>query len=186
MPYETIANTTKTRWIPNNGKQVNNPFGVAYIYTTKLGGAAAVLYSGKSAKSTFHYLFADEQDAMNCIERHFNSIAESKKAKAIRHKESFKGHTLAVGDIVYYSWGYDQTNIDWFKIVKTTKNFVYIQELPCRVTDTGFMSGSSFPCVDAAPVGKIERHKANGNTVTMPYGWCGKWDGTAKSCSWGH
>lgn len=33
------------------------------------------------------------------------------------------------GDIFYSSWGYDQTNIDFYKIVRATDKTVWIQEI---------------------------------------------------------
>ena len=37
--------------------------------------------------------------------------------------------TPKVGDILYSSWGYDQTNIEFFKVVKVSKFSVWIQEI---------------------------------------------------------
>jgi hypothetical protein len=34
-----------------------------------------------------------------------------------------------VGDILYSSWGYDQTNIEFFKVVKVSEFSVWIQEV---------------------------------------------------------
>lgn len=39
-------------------------------------------------------------------------------------KESF-----AVGDILYSSWGYDQTNIDFYQVVRTTAKSVWVKKL---------------------------------------------------------
>lgn len=35
---------------------------------------------------------------------------------------------VTVGDFFYESWGYDQTNVDFFKVVKRTPKGVYVQE----------------------------------------------------------
>ena len=37
--------------------------------------------------------------------------------------------TLEVGDILVSSWGYDQTNIDYYKIVRKSAGSVWIQKL---------------------------------------------------------
>ena len=52
---------------------------------------------------------------------------------------------LKVGDVLVYSWGYDQTNIDFFKVVGLTKTMVKIRQLKSVVTETGFMCGDSIP-----------------------------------------
>lgn len=38
-----------------------------------------------------------------------------------------------VGDILYSSWGYDQTNIEFFKVVKTSEFSVWIQKVGSEV-----------------------------------------------------
>lgn len=35
---------------------------------------------------------------------------------------------VKVGDIFYTSWGYDQTNVEFYKVVRATKSSVWIQE----------------------------------------------------------
>ena len=38
------------------------------------------------------------------------------KSKQKYKEERIKPHSLKVGDILYCSWGYDQTNVDYFKV----------------------------------------------------------------------
>jgi hypothetical protein len=40
-----------------------------------------------------------------------------------------------VGDILYSSWGYDQTNIEFFKVVKVSEFSVWIQEVGSKVVE---------------------------------------------------
>lgn len=40
-----------------------------------------------------------------------------------------------VGDILYSSWGYDQTNIEFFKVVKTSEFSVWIQKVGSKVVE---------------------------------------------------
>lgn len=35
---------------------------------------------------------------------------------------------VKVGDIFYTSWGYDQTNVEFFKVVRVSKSSVWVQE----------------------------------------------------------
>lgn len=35
---------------------------------------------------------------------------------------------VKVGDIFYTSWGYDQTNVEFFKVVRCTEKTVWVQE----------------------------------------------------------
>ena len=42
-----------------------------------------------------------------------------------------------VGDILYDSWGYDQTNIDYYEVVRTSKASVWIRSIAREMTDDG-------------------------------------------------
>lgn len=52
------------------------------------------------------------------------------------------------GDILYSVWGYDQTNIDYFQVVKATEKSVWIREIDKKKTYKGHMHGSSLPIKD--------------------------------------
>jgi hypothetical protein len=39
-----------------------------------------------------------------------------------------------VGDILYSSWGYDQTNIEFFKVVKVSEFSVWIQQVRAKIS----------------------------------------------------
>lgn len=46
-----------------------------------------------------------------------------------------------VGDILYSSWGYDQTNIDFFQVVKATDKSVWIREIEGIKEPKGHLHG---------------------------------------------
>jgi hypothetical protein len=51
-----------------------------------------------------------------------------------------------VGDILYSSWGYDQTNIEFFKVVKVSEFSVWIQEIGKKVVEvTGWAHQNVVP-----------------------------------------
>lgn len=51
-----------------------------------------------------------------------------------------------VGKFAYYSWGYDQTNIDWFKVVKRNEKSVWFVPVPSKKEySNSSMSGHSVP-----------------------------------------
>ena len=52
---------------------------------------------------------------------------------------------VKVGDIFVNSWGYDQTNIDYFQVTSKTKKGIKIRAINSEVTETGFMCGKSIP-----------------------------------------
>ena len=51
-----------------------------------------------------------------------------------------------VGDILYSSWGYDQTNIEFFKVVKVSEFSVWIQQVRAKVVEvTGWAHENVVP-----------------------------------------
>lgn len=100
-------------------------------------------------------------------------------------------HTLKPGDVVVNSWGYDQTNVDFYQVTRTTAHFVWVRKLKAKTTETGFMAGPTSPLLgqfdDTAPA--ITKHKGymaeDGQPrVKFEYGAGWKWDGKPEHCSW--
>ena len=91
-----------------------------------------------------------------------------------------------VGKIVEYSWGYDQTNIDYFVITARKGQFVTLQSIGKKnVTETGFMAGRCEPdpekILDKKPLRrKVHRNRTTGKEsgiAVRSYGWANLWDG---------
>ena len=75
---------------------------------------------------------------------------------------------LNVGDIWYSSWGYDQTNIDWYQVTKVTKCCVYIARIRSNKTETAFMQGETTP-VPNDFCGEPMRRKVDKSYKGEPY-----------------
>lgn len=45
-----------------------------------------------------------------------------------------RASAVIVGDIFYSSWGYDQTNLDYYQVVKTTATMVSLRKIDKRLT----------------------------------------------------
>lgn len=195
MPYQTIEHGGRklSRWIPDNPIEIREELGVVYVYRAR-GKLLAVAYKGNSAKSSFHYSYKDMEAVDRAVCAFFDGLKEHKARVTKYRHEANAGHTLKVGDIITNSWGYDQTNVDWYVIVKTSKNYVWLQEISAHVEETGFMSGPSVPHIDTSnpdpstwgftKTGEVTQHKASGNHVTMKFGSGSKWDGQKQYCSW--
>ncbi len=67
-----------------------------------------------------------------------SGIRKNTKQKEIQKQErkAFK-HDLKIGDILYSSWGYDQTNIDFYEVVEVVSDkSVKIREIAYRSVDS--------------------------------------------------
>ena len=73
-------------------------------------------FTNKSFNHWWYYSFKDfEQFKKKCLDT-IETNNERQKSKQKYKEERTKPHSLKVGDILYCSWGYDQTNVDFFKV----------------------------------------------------------------------
>ena len=78
----------------------------------------AAVFGGKRAKPDWHYRFKNEERREEKIAEWIeNEKAILERAKE-RRKELNKPHDFEPGQLFYASWGYDQTNIDYYKLDK--------------------------------------------------------------------
>lgn len=109
---------------------------------------AAIFYGGKRTKSDWYYSFRSV-DAMNArIDDTINGIQQSKAAVAKRRAERAAPTDVAVGDVFRCSWGYDQTNIDYFQVIEVSGVYVTVREIGQMAEETGFLCGDCVPAVN--------------------------------------
>lgn len=72
------------------------------------------------------------------LKRKEEMSAERAKKNAVKISD-----VVEVGDIFYSSWGYEQTNVDFYEVVRIDGKFVFIKEIKKDYKGTGFMSGTS-------------------------------------------
>lgn len=113
-----------------------------------------------------------------------------------------------VGDIFYTSWGYDQTNVEFFKVVRVSASSVWVQETGQKREYSEWGQGDYWTTVSTGePLVRELRNRETGeyDKVEAPitvhrikyagglpaikinsftYGWF--WDGTPRSASTGH
>lgn len=74
---------------------------------------------------------------------------EQEKIKRAQLKKDLI-NPFKVGDLLYYSWGYDQTNIDFWQVVKVTAKTIDVSRLNQKIIEyTGFMSETVEPIKDS-------------------------------------
>ncbi len=77
--------------------------------------------------------------------------AQEKAAAAFRE-------SLRVGDILYSSWGWEQTNIDFYQVIAIRGSAVDLRQLDQRTTEDGYMCGTTVPLPDVFK-GKTHTHR---------------------------
>lgn len=75
---------------------------------------------------------------------------EKRKEERKAEKKAMTNHA-EIGDILVNSWGYEQTNTDFYQVIKLTKKGVYIKEIAHRLeSEEGLssMAGYTYPVKD--------------------------------------
>jgi hypothetical protein len=87
------------------------------------------------------------------------------------------------GKIIVYSWGYEQTNQDFYKILKRQGDYVTIVEMDYKETyDARSMTGTKVPTEIKTGAKPFRRkvHSRDGKESGIAiesYGWGNLWDG---------
>jgi hypothetical protein len=148
-------------------------------------------FYGKQTSPAFNYSFKTFEAA----EKELNTLADQRlrffeqKRKQMQERKDY-AHDYVAGDILYSSWGYDQTNVDFYevtgvlgkqitlravgsKVVRSSPGIEYVVAQPGRFTGPPMKK-----LVQQGGVVKID-------SVARAY----KWDGTPRyetASGWGH
>jgi len=110
--------------------------------------------------------------------------AADRKAKKDLVKNNFT-NPAKVGDIYYTSWGYEQTNIDFYQVVKVSEKSVWFRAVYSNtVENAGYMSSYVEADKDnfrGETFRTTWKHSAYGNShLTYKSKYLGEWDGKPK------
>lgn len=178
-----------SRFIPDNAETRDFPAAalVAYCYQSKKG-PAFVAYKGRQRKACRFLAFGDDERRDAYLAELVKTETEAEDWKRARRETA---HGLDVGDIVYSSWGYEQTNVDFYEVVRVPSGrSAVIRQIERDTTSApGRMSGMTTPKPGAFVATAKEstrradgRHCLKGGNLTI--GSLQKWDGKPKAISW--
>lgn len=134
---------------------------VVYLYESPQGKPCAVGYRGRARKPAFHYSYSSDEVRARRVSDWMEDLVKPKD----RTEAPARG--LAVDDVLRSSWGYDQTNIDFFRVTRLIgKTMVEIVEIGSISTQDGDMQGHSVPDIETV-IGVPMRRKAKGTSVNV-------------------
>ena len=114
---------------------------VAYLYEStgpKGPRWGAVCFQGKADKPSSHYTFRDSARRETHIAEHFGNVRAHEKRRLDNRAEAKAFvHTVQVGDIFRTSWGYDQTNVEFFQVVEVKGKHAILREIGCASVSRG-------------------------------------------------
>lgn len=158
---------SRDRYLPETREEITRDGINAIVYLFERDGkVCAVGFEGKGEKPKFRYNWGSNAERRSAyINWFFGDVKQRQDKRAARVAErranaaAFDASEhVKVGDIVTNSWGYDQTNIDYYVVVKVGKKFLTLR--PCAAQKSGdMMQGTCVPLPEKL-TGEPERHAA--------------------------
>ena len=184
-----------TRYVPAGSEAVTREGieATVYIYTSPRGQPCALFYGGKRSKPDRHFAYRTQARRSEDIESYFVSLAAwaENKASLAAERKAYQ-HSFKPGDIFSYTWGYDQTNVEFYQVTATTEKTVTVREIASKpVPDSGgFMCDHCIPCPDAflSDAPEIVKHPQpsgdGSGLLPFEFGNGQPWDGKPEYRSW--
>lgn len=195
-----MSPTTLDLWQIEREKAETLPSGCRMQLTESYAGKAILrLWKPKAIKPYANYSFKTKEDAYKYAYEQDERITNHQKLVAER-KAARKGSpemidAVKVGDIFHHSWGWEQTNADFYQVIAKNGRHVTVREIKDRWADNNrqgmsSMSADVVPVPDAfkdnaEPVTKLLQFSDGKPYITMSsYGFCDLWDGRPVYTSW--
>lgn len=158
-------NMPRKFYIPKTAKQID-AFGTdaaVYVYDENHNRPifGALAFHGKANKPDWHYTFKTEERRAQYIADYLKGRKERAERMATR-RQARKDWVCPykVGDIFRTSWGYDQTNIEYFELIEIRGKVGILREIAQMREETGFMQGKCVP-IPGKYIGEPTRHIAS-------------------------
>ena len=189
------------------------------VYNTELGRAyttdeptiTLLTYIGKALKPDLHYRYINIEQRDARLNSWINGREETARFKQeMRAGRKVTDNPFKPDDIFHHSWGYDQTQCDFYQVVEVRGLSLILRPIASRAVEgsEGFMSESRLAVKDAfidkcshaltkyssditpenpTITKRVRCHTYNGKKsyfISTPYGWCSQWEGKPEYCSW--
>lgn len=171
----------REHYIPKNAVKVNcGPAASgAEVWIYEAGGAPyGLAFMGKAQKPTWHFRFKSIRQRAERIKQHFElavSVVETREKRKADRKAEPRG--LKVGDVLRSTWGYDQTNVDYYEVIRLVgKTMVEYRPIGQEAEYDGWATGQCSP-VPGQFIGKARRGVARSGSVKVrSFAWANKID----------
>lgn len=96
----------------------------------------SIAFTGKSDKPVWYESYRNEAERQRRIDGliAWAKKKEADKAERLQQRRDFR-HDIKVGDIYYTSYGYDQTNVNFYEVVQVGEKSVVVREIGSETVD---------------------------------------------------
>jgi hypothetical protein len=131
-----------------------------------------VAFAGKANKPLWNYRFRNEQERQKRIDETIKSrkyVLENTQNR-LKERREYQ-HPYKEGDVFYTSWGYDQTNVDFYQVTEVKGKMILLREIGKKSVDEredtgveyvvpskGHFVGGVIKAIPKGPGVKIEGH----------------------------
>jgi hypothetical protein len=119
------------------------------------GRCVLKVWRGKQSKPFIYYSFKTpekREEYVDKVKKDAKEIWDYKENRKAEKKQVAEElvNPFRVGDVVSNSWGYDQTNVDFYQVVAVGKKSVKLRSIGCHTVpgSEGFMSCKVIPVKD--------------------------------------
>ena len=126
------------------------------------GGRVIAIFGGKRTKPDAYERHASPEKALERVAKAQVMLREAAARKAVqRAAEAAQASPLRIDDVLMASWGYEQTNIDYYQVVATRgKRTVTLRKIARQSQVDGFEQGQCVPAVGRF-IGEAFERRAN-------------------------
>lgn len=185
---------SRSSFIPKNSREERDEQTGAVVYLYEAAGALYALgFHGKAQRPDWHYRFRSDEARRQKIADHFLVFRAAAERKAARRVErSTFRHAYKVGDVLVSSWGYDQTNIDFFQVVALKgAHQVVIRKIagesvpgPGVAPMSGYVTARPGEFIGEEMVKRVQFDGSGGYVSMSSYASAYPWDGRPRYESW--
>ncbi len=164
---------TRSYYTPKDFQRLASVEALGVEVMADASGTLIMGFAGKRSKPDFYTSFASKERAEQYVARWIAGLQEREQEKlAKRQARKRMANPLQLGDILKASWGYEQTNIDYYEVTKVIgTQTVEVREIGKDSEESDGMQGVCVPAPGSYK-SAAKRHRVNP-------------DGSIKVQSWG-
>lgn len=187
MKKQTKKEICIEMYLNSNGSKEEYKGLVIVRYISKYNQKNSVaIWKHRGYKPIYNYSFNSIEEMEKWIDNE-KVVADRDEISLQNDMKRYSEHKALIqkDSILFSSWGYEQTNIDFFKVLDRKGDFVIIQEIGSRIEKyDNFMSGTKV-ADESVTIGEPMRKKLTkyGSVTLNSFSWTSLWDGQPKSFS---
>lgn len=176
-----MRSLTREFYIPKGATKVadKKSDAVAYLHE-HAGKPCAVIFYGRQAKPVGRYQYRSPSEREAHVMRSFAQREDMTRRQSERRQQrKATGRGVEVGTILYASWGYEQTNVNFYRVAKlvgsTMAELEELDAISVGAPDRPWATDKVVPGEEGN--GHIHRVVIRAGRATVDGHYCSVWDG---------